>query len=397
MFESLNLLPPDPILGLMDAYKKDSNPNKVDLGVGVYRNDAGQTPVLKAVREAEAQLIARQTTKVYVGPAGNVSFNEHMLKLLLGASHGAVNDGRVCLLQTPGGCGALRVAAELIKSTSPGATVWVSDPTWGNHIPLLGGSGLQIRSYPYYDAHSHCVDFDAMLSALNSVAAGDLVLLHGCCHNPSGADLSKQQWQQVAECAQRVGFIPFVDIAYQGFGEGVEQDAYGLRLLAESLPEVIFAASCSKNFGLYRERAGVVGLVGANAQATKAGLSQFLSIVRGFYSMPPDHGAAIVANILASEHLTQVWTAELETMRARIKALRGEFSQRMAQQLGRTQFDFVAKQTGMFSFLGLSEHQVALLAARYGIYALGSSRVSIAGLTPNNIQYVCQSVVEIVG
>jgi aspartate aminotransferase len=395
MFERLPILPPDPILGLMSLFRNDPNPLKVDLGVGVYKNEEGETPVLDSVKEAEQRLLSRQISKAYVGPAGNHTFNSAMSALLLGPST-ALADGRFAAVQTPGGCGALRVAAELIKTANPSATIWVSDPTWGNHIPLLGNAGLTIREYPYFDAATSTVNFDAMMSALAQVKAGDLVLLHGCCHNPSGADLSPEQWRQVTKLALETGFTPFVDMAYQGFADDLDTDAYGLRYLVDHLPEVVVAASCSKNFGVYRDRVGLVGLLTASPASAQAATSHLLSIVRGIYSMPPDHGAALVAEVLTDPQLRQRWEGEVAEMRSRINGLRHSFSTAMLARLGSDRFDFVKRQKGMFSFLGLSEPQVLQLRSDYSIYMLNSSRASIAGFNFTNLDYVCDAIAQIV-
>jgi len=395
MFEQLTLLPADPILGLMALFRQDANPRKVDLGVGIYKNEQGETPVLASVRTAEQQVLARQTSKAYVGPAGNLLFNQSLSELLLGSSV-ALTDGRFAAVQTPGGCGALRVAAELIKAARPSAAIWVSDPTWGNHIPLLGNAGLAIHTYPYFNPADSSVNFTAMMDALAQVPAGDLVLLHGCCHNPSGADLNPAQWRQIAELALTKGFTPFVDMAYQGFGEGVEVDAYGLRYLAEHLPEVVVAASCSKNFGVYRERVGLVGLLAANGGTAKAAMSHMQTIVRGIYSMPPDHGAAVVAEVLTDPALRARWAVEVTEMRDRINGLRADFSTTMESRLREDRFKFVQRQRGMFSFLGLSEAEVLRLRGEYGIYMLNSSRASIAGLNRQNLEYVCDAVAAVV-
>lgn len=392
MFENLQRLPADPILGLINLYREDPNPNRVDLGVGVYKDEQGRTPVLASIKQAEYHLLANQDSKAYLGAAGNPDFNRVMAELLFGEQSPVMADNRLAILQTPGGCGALRVGAELIKASHPNATIWVSDPTWGNHIPLLGNSGLAIRTYPYFDSRNNTLDLDGMLSALSEVKRGDLVLLHGCCHNPSGVDLAPEHWQAIADLALTRGFTPFIDIAYQGFGEGVVEDAYGLRLLAEQVPEVLFAASCSKNFGLYRERVGSVGLVAASSASATAVHSHLLAIVRGIYSMPPDHGAALVAGVLEDPELSRLWHSELADMRGRIQSLRQQFSAQMAQRLGDDAFGFVRDQRGMFSFLGLSEEQVSLLARDYSIYLLSSSRASIAGLNHRNIDYVCDAV-----
>lgn len=395
MFERLATLPADPILGLMSLFRNDPNPRKVDLGVGVYKNEKGETPVLASVHDAEKRLLARQTSKVYVGPAGNTTFNAAMSALLLGPST-ALAEGRFAAVQTPGGCGALRVAAELVKTANPSATIWVSDPTWGNHIPLLGNAGLTIRQYPYFDAATSAVNFDAMIASLAQVKVGDLVLLHGCCHNPSGADLSPEQWRRVAALALETGFTPFVDMAYQGFADDLETDAYGLRYLVDHLPEVVVAASCSKNFGVYRDRVGLVGLLSESPASAQAAMSHMLSIVRGIYSMPPDHGAALVAEVLTDPQLRQRWEAEVAEMRGRINDLRERFSTAMQVRLGSDRFDFVKRQKGMFSFLGLSETQVLQLRSEYGIYMLNSSRASIAGFNATNMDYVCDAIAEVV-
>jgi aspartate aminotransferase len=395
MFERLATLPADPILGLMSLYRNDTNANKVDLGVGVYKNEYGETPVLASVQEAESRMLSRQVSKSYVGPGGNSAFNTAMSELLLGRSPALV-EGRFAAVQTPGGCGALRVAAELIKTANPSASIWVSDPTWGNHIPLLGNAGLAIRQYPYFDASTSSVAFDAMMSTLAQVKAGDLVLLHGCCHNPSGADLSPEQWRQVAELALANGFTPFIDMAYQGLADDLEGDAYGLRYLADHLPEVVVAASCSKNFGIYRERVGLVGLLAANPGSAQAALSHMLSIVRGIYSMPPDHGAAVVAEVLTDPQLRARWEGEVAEMRGRINGLRDLFSKEMMSRLGSNRFDFVKRQKGMFSFLGLSEAEVLRLRTDYAIYMLNSSRASIAGFNSTNMDYVCDAIAQVV-
>jgi aspartate aminotransferase len=392
MFELLAPLPADPILGLMALYQKDPNPNKVDLGVGIYKNEAGQTPVLKSIKQAEQRLLQTEITKAYLAPAGHPEFNTQMASLLFGENHCALRDQRLALVQTPGGCGALRAAAELIRIVNPNARIWVSDPTWGNHIPLLGSSGLNIATYPYFDPATGGVKFDEMMATLSQVGKGDLVLLHACCHNPTGADLSREQWQAVAQLAQEKGFTPFVDMAYQGFGEDLAADAYGLRLLAETLPEVIIAASCSKNFGLYRERVGVVGVVGRNSESAAASKSHILSLVRGIYSMPPAHGALLVAEVLSDAELKSLWLTELTEMRERIQRLRSQFVHEMNQRGANGRFDFVNRQTGMFSFLGLSEAQVSRLQHEFSVYLVGSSRASIAGLNEQNIGYVCDAV-----
>jgi aspartate aminotransferase len=395
MFASLSLLPADPILGLSIAYQQDSNPSKVDLGVGVYKDDTGHTPIMAAVSAAEHLRLQRENSKVYTSPGGYPGANEAVTRLIYGAGHPSVISGRVRTIQTPGGCGALRVAAELIQRARPGATIWVSAPTWANHIPLLGNAGLQLREYPYYDYTTHSLDFAAMSACLRQVPAGDLVLLHACCHNPSGADLSREQWGEIADLAQERGFIPFIDMAYQGFGDGLEEDCYGLRLLAASVPEVIVANSFSKNFGLYRERAGALSLVFADTAQADAGMSQLLNVTRGLYSMPPAHGSAIVDIILHSDELTIQWRDELTLMRERISRLRTQLVAALTAQQQKRDFGFIARERGMFSFLGLTKDQVHLLRRDYSIYMTDNSRISVAGLSEAKMDYVSRAIASV--
>jgi aspartate aminotransferase len=298
-------------------------------------------------------------------------------------------------VQAPGGCGALRVAAELIQRAKPGANLWVSTPTWANHVPLLGSAGLKLREYPYYDYTNHSINFSAMLDTIKQIPRGDLVLLHACCHNPSGADLTRAQWDQVAEVLVERGIIPFVDMAYQGFGEGLEEDAYGLRMLATRVPEMIVATSFSKNFGLYRERAAALSLVFANPQQADAGFSQILNVARAIYSMPPAHGATIVDIILHSDELTQLWHSELTQMRERIAGLRVHLVQSLNALQQSRDFSFIAQERGMFSFLGLNVEQVHKLKNDYSIYMTDNSRISVAGLTTEKMDYVAKAVVAV--
>jgi len=392
MFSTLPLLPSDPILGLSIAYQQDNNPTKVDLGVGIYKNDAGQTPVMAAVAAAEALRLRQENSKAYTNPAGYPGANEVVTRLVFGDQHPAQDANRIRTIQTPGGCGALRVAAELIQRAKPGASLWVSTPTWANHIPLLGSAGLQLHEYPYYDYEKHNIDFDAMLATLRTVPAGDLVLLHAACHNPSGSDLSPEQWRQVTELASERGFIPFIDMAYQGFGEGIDEDSYGPRLMASKLPEVIVAVSFSKNFGLYRERAGALSVVFADKAQADAGMSQLLSVTRALYSMPPAHGSAILDIILHSDELTSLWRDELDLMRTRISDLRTQLVASLNAVQSHTDFSFIARERGMFSFLGLSKEQVQTLRQQYSIYMTDNSRINVAGLTTEKMPYVAEAI-----
>lgn len=396
MFECIPLLPSDPILGLMAQFNNDPRPEKIDLGVGIYRDETGATPVMSAVKLAEQRILDTEQTKAYVGPQGNQAFNTLLSSLILGDTRAQKLQSRTVVMQTPGGCGALRVAAELIKCTGK-PTVWVSDPTWGNHIPLLEGAGLHLQTYPYYDGSTHTLCFDAMVDFLTRNAKkGDIILLHGCCHNPSGLDLSQTQWQVVADLCREQGFIPFVDMAYQGFGDNLESDAYGVRLLCDNLDEVLLAYSCSKNFGLYRERVGAVGLIASSEASKNAVSSQMQTIVRGMYSMPPSHGAMVVETILSDNILRQNWEDELSQKHRRIEQVR----QRVCEQFDQQGFKDVAAHLlhakGMFAFMGLDVEKVTKLARDYGIYMVDSSRFNVAGLTNQNIPYFVRSVCDLI-
>jgi aspartate aminotransferase len=394
MLDQLQQLPADPILGLAAMARADTRADKVDLTVGIYMDEAGVCPVFKAVREAQSLLAQEETTKAYLPPAGVDAFNQGMQELLLGADHPVMLAGRVSSVQAPGGCGALRIGAEIIHAATPGATIWVSDPTWPVHIPLLGSVGLQFANYRYYDPASHGVNFDAMVEDLKAAGAGDVVLLHGCCHNPCGADLSLEQWSVVADMAEAQGFLPFIDIAYQGLGDGLDEDAAGLRLLAERLPELIVAASCSKNMGLYRERTGAAMFVCRDQQNAQALVSQALVAARRIYSMPPAHGALIAGRILGDPGLDAAWRSELVEMCSRINGLRSDLRSKLEAASGRD-FAFIEKEKGMFSFLGLSAEQAVKLREDYAVYMLNSSRINVAGVNAANIDYLAESVAAV--
>jgi aspartate aminotransferase len=395
VFETLKPLPPDAILGIMTLFRADPHPGKIDLSVGVYQDENGHTPVLESVRRAERAIIDAQDSKTYVAIAGNAGFNRGMEDLLYGADHPALKDGRVATVQTPGGSGGLSVAAHLIVRANPGARVWVSDPSWPNHFPLLKLSGLALESYPYYDFVKHRVNFAAMVAKLETVPAGDLVLIHGCCHNPCGADLSREQWGVLAELCERRGIVPFIDFAYQGLAEGLEEDAYGSRLMAERLPEVIVVTSCSKNFGLYRERVGAASFVSRNADGAKLALGNAANVARGIYSMPPDHGAAIVAKILQDPELRSLWVSELAEMRRRLNGLRQLLVDKLAERQMPIDFSFIAKERGLFSFLGITKEQVVRLRDQFHVYMIESSRINIAGINHRNVDYVADSIAAV--
>ena len=307
VFQVLPHLAADPILGLSAAFKQDTNPNKIDLGVGVYKDEQGNTPIVSAVAKAARKLIETETSKTYITPQGVQGFIDHMLNLILGASSPALIANRVAAVQAPGGCGALRILSELLTRVDKELTVWVSDPTWANHIPLIGNAGLAIKTYPYYDAKTASITFDKMIDSLKSIPKGDVVLFHGCCHNPTGGDLTQSQWRDVLEVTEQQGFLPFFDIAYQGFGDGIEEDAYAVRLFAEKLPEIIIAASCSKNFGLYRERVGLAAIITESSALKDIAQSQIQNVARGIYSMPPSYGGALVNMVLSDAALKQEW------------------------------------------------------------------------------------------
>jgi aspartate/tyrosine/aromatic aminotransferase len=396
MFERLERMPDDTILGLMAAYRADSSPTKVDLGVGVYRDARGETPVLEAVRTAECAMLEGQTTKSYVAAAGNPAFNQAMERLTFGSGHAVLANGRVRTIQGVGGCGALRLGAELIRTASPEAVMHVSTPTWANHMPLLSGCGLALERYPYYDPATGGVRAEAMLSAIDALPPGSAVLLHASCHNPTGADLSESNWRALLEIVRRRRLLPFIDMAYQGLGAGVEEDAFGIRLFASELPELLVAVSCSKNFGLYRERAGALHILTESAQASQAALSHQVRIARRLYSMPPDHGAAIVSRILSEEALSAAWRRELEEMRRRIVELRQQLVRALAEVCPDRDFGFIAAQRGMFSFLGVTPEQVRALRAEHHIYMTEDSRINIAGLRSETVDYVAHAVAQVI-
>jgi len=395
MFQSIERRPPDPILGLSAAYKNDTNPKKVDLGVGVYKDEAGNCPVMKAVKTAENKLWQTEDSKSYIAQAGPELFIKHTAQLLLGADSSALRDNRVATVLAPGGSGSLRVAAEFVARNYPDTRIFVSDPTWNNHIPLLGSAGLKLELYPYYDYVSHQIKFDQMMSKLKNAGKGDLVLIHGCCHNPCGADLTHSMWEALADAALKQGFTPFVDLAYQGLGDGLDEDVYGLRLLTETLPEVIVASSNSKNFGLYRERTGAVMVIADSATAAEAAASQVVGTAREMYSVPPAHGAALVAMILDDATLRNEWDAELTEMRDRINGLRATLVNKLKAKSGNYDFSFIQKEKGMFSFLGLTPEQVKKLIGTYSIYLVGSSRINVAGLNAANIDYTVDSILAV--
>jgi len=394
MLESLQATAGDSLIALMGAFRADPRVEKIDVGVGVYRDEHGRTPVMAAVKQAEQRLFDEQDTKAYVGLAGDLKFNAAITELVFGDKAAALQE-RVRAVQTTGGCGALRSLLELAALSKPEATVWVSDPTWLNHLPLVKSARLKLATYPYFDAKTQSVRFDEMSACLSKLGPNDVVLLHGACHNPTGADLSEAQWQQVTELALKQGFLPFVDLAYQGLGRGLDEDAFGVRCLAEQVPELLVAVSCSKNFGLYRERVGCAIILHQHAHTAQLAVDNLLVLVRGNYSMPPDHGAAVAVRVLNEPDLRKLWLEELTSMHGRIVELRQAVSERFRMALGNNGFDHIARQQGMFSLLGLSAEQVQILREHYAIYMPSDSRSNFAGLQHSQIERFVQSVAAV--
>ena len=394
MFGNLETLPPDPILGVTAAFRADPDPGKVDLGVGVYRDIDGNTPVPAAVREAERRLLAGQSSKTYVGPAGNLDFNQRIVTLALGPLSGPLRE-RTATIQTVGGCGALRIGAELIRASAPGAVIHVSDPTWANHEPLVGSSGLALQRYPYYDPATRGVDFERMIDHLDRLPAGEVVLLHACCHNPTGADLDPQQWAAVADVLERRKLVPYVDLAYQGFGDDLETDVAGLRMLAARLPTLLLAISCSKNFGLYRERAGALAIVAESAAAARAIATHQARTARRMYSMPPDHGAAIAARLLGDAGLRQSWQEEVTAMVARMKELRRLLAEQLAARRPDLDFAWLVRHRGMFSLLGLEPAAIVALREVEHVYVPPDGRINVAGVSHANMDRVADSLARV--
>ncbi len=392
MFNQLNSLPADPLLGLISAFREDSNPNKVDLGVGVYKDEMGHTAIMSAVQKAAKVRMEVEDSKTYLGPVGVAGYVEGIKSLVLGDDATVLADGRVSGLQTPGGCGALRIGSELLKRLKGDLTVWASDPTWANHIPLITSAGLSIDAYPYFDSATGGVDFDAMDAKLAGFGPMDVVLLHGCCHNPTGADLSFEQWQRITERAVKQGFLPFVDIAYQGLGDGLDEDAKGIRYLSEHVEEMVIATSCSKNFGLYRERTGTLLVQTSETKQANAIQTHVQDAARSNYSMPPAYGGFLVETILNDATLRSEWEHELEAMATRVKSLRAGLLEKIQQQGIDRDFSFITQQKGMFSYLGIDKEQVTRLRKEFSIYMADSSRINVAGLNTRCLDYVASAL-----
>ena len=396
MFEHITAAPADPILGLNDEFNKDPRAHKINLGVGVYKDESGNTPVLPSVKKAEQSLLASENSKSYLGIPGSADYALVVQKLLFGDDSAIVNDKRAQTAQSPGGTGGIRVAAEFIKRQLGDRNVWISEPTWANHMGIFDAVGLPVKRYRYYDAAAHDIDFDAAMADLAGVAAGDVVLFHGCCHNPTGIDPSTEQWAQLAQLCADKAALPFFDFAYQGFATGIEEDAAGLRLFLQHCPELLVASSFSKNFGIYGERTGAFTLVAADAETAATAFTQVKSIIRVIYSNPPKHGSAVVAAILGDPELKAQWEAELAEMRERIKKMRSLFVETLKAKGVTTDFSFIERQNGMFSFSGLSKEQVIKMREDSAVYAVNSGRFNVAAMTEANMDALCTAIAAVV-
>jgi len=392
MFETLDTAPPDAILGLNEAFRNDSNPNKINLTVGVYKDAQGNTPILACVKEAERRLLDEEQSKGYLGIDGSPEYGRQVRELLFTADHEIHSNQRAATVQTPGGTGSLRVAADLVRRKFPQSGIWCSKPTWANHPNVFKAAGLEVGNYAYLDAAGTGLDFEAMLASLQQIPTGDVVCLHACCHNPTGVDPTFEQWRQIADVVYERGLLPLIDFAYQGFGDGLNEDATGLREFCRDGSELMIASSFSKNFGLYGERVGALTLVASSSEAAKAALSHAKSCVRANYSNPPKHGAAIVSTILNDGGLYEQWESELAQMRGRIHQMRCLFVETMKAKSPQHDFSFIAAQRGMFSFSGLTPIQVDQLRNEYSIYIVGSGRINVAGMNETNVARLCDAI-----
>ncbi|HHS7809403.1 TPA: amino acid aminotransferase [Pseudomonas putida] len=390
-FDAIGRVPGEPILGLMEAYAQDTNPRKFDLGVGVYKDAQGLTPIPEAVKIAEARLVESQDTKTYIGGHGNPLFGKVINELVLGADSKLIAEQRAGATQTPGGTGALRLAADFIAQCLPGKGVWLSNPTWPIHETIFAAAGVKVSHYPYVGSDNR-LDVDAMLAALNEVPHGDVVLLHACCHNPTGFDLNHDDWQRVLDVVRRRDLLPLIDFAYQGFGDGLEQDAWSTRLFAAEVPELLITSSCSKNFGLYRDRTGALIVCAKTADKLIDIRSQLANIARNLWSTPPDHGAAVVATILADPELKARWADEVEAMRLRIAQLRSGLVEALEPHGLRERFAHIGVQRGMFSYTGLSPEQVKQLREQHSVYMVSSGRANVAGIDATRLALLAEAI-----
>lgn len=396
MFEQVSMAPADPILGLTDAFKKDDRVGKINLGVGIYKDENGLTPILPSVKEAEKRLLAEETTKSYLTIEGIAAYGDAVQTLLFGKDAEIITANRARTAQAPGGTGALRTGADFAVKKLGIKKIWVSNPTWANHANVFKTAGLEVCSYDYYDAQSKDLDFDAMLKSLQEVEAGELVLFHGCCHNPTGIDPTLEQWEVLAKLMAELGAIPFFDFAYQGFAKGVEEDAQGLRIFAKYNKELLVANSFSKNFGLYNERVGGITIVAEDSEIAESAFSQIKTVIRSNYSNPPAHGAAIVTTILNDAELYKQWDQEVADMRERIQEMRDLFVATLKEKGVQGDYSFISRQNGMFSFSGLSVEQVNRLKEEFAVYIVGSGRISVAGMTKENMQPLCNALAKVI-
>ena len=395
MFEKIEMAPADPILGLNDAFKNETSPDKVNLGVGVYKDEEGKTPILNSVKAAERIILEEEKTKSYLPIDGTSEYKKVVQELVFGNESSLIKEQRISTVQSPGGTGALRIAADFIKKFYPTMKIWISDPTWVNHIKVFETAGLEVGTYPYYDPKTNALDFDRMYNQLSKLGSNDIVLLHACCHNPTGIDVSPEQWKKLAGLASKKGFMPFFDFAYQGFGNGIEEDAKAIRIFSEKIDSFLVANSFSKNFGLYNERIGALSVVSPKAEISVKVLSQLKICVRTNYSNPPSHGATIVSTILGNPDLRNVWEGEVKEMRDRINSYRCMFVENLKVQGCKKDFNFIESQRGMFSYTGLAKENVLELREKFAIYFVNSGRINLAGLNGNNIDYVCKAFTKV--
>lgn len=395
-FAHIEQAPPDPIIGLTEAFNNDTNPAKVNLGVGVYQDANGKVPILNVVKEAQRRWQEQEATKTYFGIDGVPAYIKEVQKLLLGEDSQVLAEGRAVTVQGLGGTGSLKVGADFLKRFFPEAQVWISKPSWENHQMLFEAAGFKVNSYPYYDPETHGLDFNGMLEALKTLPAGSIVVLHACCHNPTGVDLSNDQWLLVLDVVKQGKLIPFLDFAYQGFGDGLDADAFAVRTFAEAGIPCLIANSFSKSFALYRERVGALTILTASAEESKRVLSQVKRVIRTNYSSPASHGAQIVALVLADKELRQQWEAELTEMRERIQQMRGKFVEMLREKGVEQDFSFIQAQRGMFSYSGLSPDAVKTLREKNSLYIVGSGRICLAAMNDNNIGGICAAIAEVV-
>lgn len=392
MFENVQIAPPDPILGLTEMFKADTNPDKINLSVGVYQDAQGKTPVLATVKEAEKRILEQENSKGYLPMTGEPVYCAEVQKLLFGEKHTIIADKRAATAQCPGGTGALRVAGDYLHTVHPGAKIWLSNPTWANHNTIFKAAGLECQTYAYRNPETNGLDFDALCASIKTIPAGDVVLLHGCCHNPTGIDPTPEQWAVLGDLLAERGVLPLVDFAYQGLADGVEEDRAGLLELCKKVKQLLICSSFSKNFGLYRERTGALTLVADNAEQAATVMSQIKLRIRYNYSNPPSHGGQIVATVLSDAALKAQWLEEVAEIRNRINEMRHLFVKTLKELGVKQDFSSIIEQRGMFSFSGLTKEQVEQLREHYSIYIVGSGRINVAGMTPSNMKQLCEAI-----